>query len=325
MYNPLSLSALGLPSRGEKFDTGATFVRSHIVSPYKLACLRALIALYCWMTIIVAYSWLSYEYAPNTLRDVNIPTYTLILGKWFIAKSFSFFTFITYWSLAFYFTISLWHTFIYARNQAYLRTTTTSHLHDTFPRWLQLAHSLWYSTITTYPFLVSIVYWCTMYGGPWPSDSPFTQWINISVHGLNSLFAILEIVFSAVRPPPFISHLLVVLTGLSLYLGVAYITKAHQGIYVYEWMNPTWGAEGVAGHVFGYAAAMVGIYSLGWGATWTREWLVARKRTSSGQVVADAGDVWQASELSSVSSSRKHSFGGKSASSKQIMVSVHEV
>lgn len=248
-------------------------MRSHFLSPITLACIRALISLYCFTTIVVAYTWLSYHHAPYTLKDVSIPTYTILLGDYFIGRSLSYFTFLTFWSLAFYFGISSIHTFLYATN---IRRSNprTSPLHDSFPRALQLSHHFYYTTITTFPFLVTIVFWATLYGNPWPTSSPYTQWLNITVHGLNSLFAIFEILFTATKPPPFFSHLAVILALLSLYLGLAYLTKATQGFYVYAWMDPAWGWEGIVAHVAGYAAGMTGIYVIVWGVMWLRERLV---------------------------------------------------
>ncbi|KAM3422723.1 hypothetical protein BST61_g208 [Cercospora zeina] len=268
----MALHTFGYPKSTADFDPEATYVRSQFLSPRMLAYARALMALYCWMTLIVGYSWMAYEQARNNLRDVNIPPYTQILDRGAIAKSFSFFTFIVFWSQAFYFTVSSWHTFTYAKKKKNASAPSSkSHLHDDFPRFLQFAHSLWHSTIITYPFLVSIVYWSTMYAGPWSSAMVFTRWMNVSIHGLNSLFALLEILCSAVAPPPVVPHLLVILLGLSLYLGLAYVTHADQGFYVYEWMNPAWGWRSVTGHVFAYAAGMIGIYCAVWVAIWIRE------------------------------------------------------
>ncbi|GIZ46502.1 hypothetical protein CKM354_000962800 [Cercospora kikuchii] len=280
MYNTMSLASFEYPKSRKDFDSGASYVRSQFLSPRTFAYVRAIIALYCWTTIIVAYSWLAYEQAHNSLRDVNIPPYTQILDRGFIAKSFSFFTFIVFWSQAFYFMISSWHTFTYARRAP----SSKSHLHDDFPRLLQFAHSLWHTTIITYPFLVSIVYWSSMYAPPWSSTKAFTRWINISVHGLNGIFAILEIICSAVKPPPFVPHLSAVLLGLSLYLGLAYLTKVDQGFYVYEWMDPKWGWRSIMGHILAYAGGMVVIYCAVWVGIWIRERLLrgrASKRVVS--------------------------------------------
>lgn len=143
------------------------------------------------------------------------------------------------------------HTFTYV-----LRRRTYLHA---WPRPLQLLHSICYSTVTTFPFLVTVVFWGTMNSG-WPPGR-FEQWINISVHGLNSVFAIAEIVLPATEPQPW-SHLSVVLLVLSVYLGLAYLTRETQGFYVYEWMNPAHGWRGIVLHVVGYAAGMVALFVL---------------------------------------------------------------
>ncbi|KAH7073911.1 hypothetical protein BKA63DRAFT_43205 [Paraphoma chrysanthemicola] len=231
------------------FDPNKTFVRSHYVSPLVLACIRAVLCMYSFTTIITCYTWLAHRTATISLKDVNIGSYTIQQSEDAIGQSFSFFTYLTFWSLGFYFLISSIHTFTYAFRQ---RTW----LHN-WPKPLQLAHSLYYSSITSFPFLVTIVFWGTMNSG-WPAGR-FEQWINISVHGLNSVFAIVEIVLPATQAPP-ITHLSIVLLVLSVYLGLAYITRYTQGFYVYEWMNPAHGNASVILHVLGYAGGMIAIF-----------------------------------------------------------------
>ena len=76
-----SYAAYGLPPTG--FDSYKTFVRSNIVPPLMLAFVRAIIALYCFTTLIVCYSWLAHNYSATNLQDVNVPTYTLIRLRWY--------------------------------------------------------------------------------------------------------------------------------------------------------------------------------------------------------------------------------------------------
>jgi hypothetical protein len=245
--NLFTLSFWGLSPAG--FDPTNTFVRSHFVSPLVLAIIRALLSLYTFTTMITCYAWLAHKTATIKLKDVNIGSYTIQQSNAAIGQSFSFFTYLTFWSLGFYFLVSSAHTFTYACRQC-------TWLHR-WPRALQLAHSLYYTCITTFPFLVTIVFWSTMNSG-WPPGR-FEQWINISVHGLNSVFAITEIVLPATEAPP-VTHLSVVLLVLSVYLGLAYVTWYTQGFYVYEWMNPAHGTASVVLHVLGYAGTMVVIF-----------------------------------------------------------------
>ncbi|ORX98423.1 hypothetical protein BCR34DRAFT_577242 [Clohesyomyces aquaticus] len=262
-----SYEAYGLPPSG--FDPHKTFVRSSLISPLVLAIIRAVLALYCFTTIIVCYSWLSHNYSTTNLQDVNISSYTLITGSRGIGQSFSFFTYLTFWSLGFYFLFASIHTFFYwRRNTAWLYS---------WPRPLQLLHSFYYTTMTCFPFLVSIVFWGTMYSGPWSALGKFEKWINLSVHGLNSLFAITEIVFPSTKLAPW-SHLSVLLVVLSLYLGLSYLTRWTGGFYVYEWMNPAHGWVSIVVHILCYTGGIIAIFFLVQGAIWVRVYLTGEKR-----------------------------------------------
>jgi hypothetical protein len=88
-----------------------------------------------------------------------------------IGELFSYFTDLTYWGLAFYFVVSATHTFIYARSGRQIL--------QSWPRPLQALHVLFYTTITTFPFLVTIVYWGILYDG---FDSKFERWSNVRKH-----------------------------------------------------------------------------------------------------------------------------------------------
>lgn len=291
-------------SRGE-FDREATYVRSHIVSPLVLACLRACFAVYLWSSLIVGYSWLAHNGTWMSVHDIGIPSLPLILNRSFIGKSFSYFTFLTYWSLALYFAVSAGHTFVYAWNLHRGRKgRSISFLHDVFPRPLQLAHALWHTTITTFPFLVTLVFWGTMFS-PTHKLTSFGLFINISVHGLNSFFAIFEIVCTATAPPPFVSHLLITTLLLALYLGLAYLTKLTQDFYPYPWMTRMFGWQGIVAHVFAYGAGMAAIYALVWGAKWLRERIANGRKDSRAQMWEV--ESWSTTPCSQLESGLDHS------------------
>lgn len=273
------------------FDPHKTFVRSHFVSPLVLASIRAVMSIYSFTTIIICYTWLAHKTATISLKDVNIGSYKVQQSDAAIGQSFSFFTYLTFWSLGFYFLASSVHTFVYAFRQ---RTWL-----DKWPKPFQLAYSLYYSSITSFPFLVTIVFWCTMNSG-WPAGR-FEQWINISVHGLNSVFAITEIVLPATAPPPIV-HLSIILLVLSVYLGLAYLTRYTQGFYVYEWMNPAHGRASIVLHVVGYAGAMVILFLAMRYAMIARNMLAAKMETPRSEGLQetairldDASDTWSAS------------------------------
>jgi hypothetical protein len=281
-----SYEAWGIePTSG--FDPNMTFVRSHFVSPLVLGSIRAIMSLYSFTTIITCYTWLAHKTATIKLKDVNIGSYTIQQSEDAIGQSFSFFTYLTFWCLGFYFLISSVHTFMYA-----LRQRTWLHK---WPKALQLAHSFYYSSVTSFPFLVTIVFWGTMNSG-WPAGR-FEQWIQISVHGLNSVFAVTEIVMSATAPPP-VTHLSVVLLILSAYLGLAYLTRYTQGFYVYEWMNPAHGNVSIILHILGYAAGIIAIFFIVRYAIVARNMLAAKLevgRDNEKMVkLDDQSDTWSA-------------------------------
>ncbi|KAF2017011.1 hypothetical protein BU24DRAFT_448779 [Aaosphaeria arxii CBS 175.79] len=260
----LSYAHFGIGPEG--FDPSHSFFRSNYVPTLVLASIRAIIAIYCFTTMIVCYSWLANNLSTNNLQDVNIDSYTLYIGSDGIHQSFSFFTYLTFWSLGFYFSFASMHTFCYAiKGRTWLQS---------WPRILQLFHYFYYTSITCFPFLVTIVFWGTMYSGPWPKGR-FEQWINISVHGLNSLFALTEVVLPATSTSPW-SHLSILLLVLSAYLGLAYLTRLTQGFYVYEWMNPAHGNASIILHILGYTVGIISIFVIVKGAIWLKRYLAER-------------------------------------------------
>jgi hypothetical protein len=138
-----SCAVLGVHPSGS--DSTNDFVRPSFLPPVALAFIRAMISLYCFTTIVVCYSWLAHNTSKTTLQDVNISSYSLETGSAGIGQSFSFFTYITFWSLWFYFLLSSIHTFFYA-----LQRPTWLHR---WPKILQLPHSLYYTSIITLTFL----------------------------------------------------------------------------------------------------------------------------------------------------------------------------
>lgn len=176
--------------------------------------------------------------------------------------SFSYFTILTYWGLAFYFLTSAIHTYGFARNGAPLL--------DRFPRPLQALHHLYYSTITTYPFIVTIVFWGLLYSGKWWALR-FDAFTNISEHLLNSCFALFEVLMTRINPPPFV-HIVWLIVILGGYLGVAYITYFTEGWYVYPFLNPADGPV-LAAYIVGIAAAAIIFFSVINGMIRGRRWI----------------------------------------------------
>ncbi|KAJ5519960.1 hypothetical protein N7463_000413 [Penicillium fimorum] len=175
-----------------------------------------------------------------------------------IDRSFSYFTWLSYWGVGFYMLFAAIHTVCYAR-------TGRSVLFDRWPRAFRVLHSLLYVTITMYPFLVTVVFWAVVFTPPWYKKT-FTGWQNISQHGLNSVYALMEIIIPVTAPHPFIAipFLLVILL---LYLCVAYITHETEGWYPYFFLDA--GSHGqksklVVGYYFGILAAVLVFFVISW-------------------------------------------------------------
>jgi hypothetical protein len=105
------------------------FCTSWLISPVFLFGFRAIISLYIFVTIYVILG-IDNAQSPSTARH-----------------EFSYFTNLTYWGLAFYFAFAAMHTAIYWRSgKPFLAQ---------WPKVLQVAHSIFYSTIVVFPFLVT--------------------------------------------------------------------------------------------------------------------------------------------------------------------------
>lgn len=147
IYNLLGVS--------QPFDPSHRYTTSWLLPPSILAGLRLLFSIYAFVTIFFIFGW-------NGSHDKA--KYSL--------QSFSYFTNLTYWGLAFYFLFSALHTLSYAR-------TGTSWLQN-WPQPLQAAHAIFYSTIVTFPILVTIVFWAVLYSGLW-FPVVFNAWTNVSL------------------------------------------------------------------------------------------------------------------------------------------------
>lgn len=243
------------------WDTSNRFETSWLLSPWALFGVRALICLFTWVTRFFIIGWTC--------------THDSLGGCLTVRQSFSYFTYLTFWGLQFYFLVATIHTFTYAR--------TGRPLLDSFPRPLQALYSLFYSSIVTYPFLVTIVYWGVLYKGPWFSVE-FTAFSNVSQHGLNSLFALFEVFVPRTNPPLWV-HIPFLIFILALYLALAYITVETEGFYVYNFLNyrKVGGRGIVAAYIIGIAVGIVIIFCLVWCIIWLRKWVTETKLHKEGK------------------------------------------
>ena len=86
------------------------------------------------------------------------------------AQSFSYFSNSSWWGITFYHIFASFHTLMYARNgRAPLQS---------WPRILQLLHGLLFSTVITYPLMVTIVFWGIQFT-PEKFDTVSNTWSNV--------------------------------------------------------------------------------------------------------------------------------------------------
>jgi len=225
---------------------------------------------------------------------------------------------LTYWGLAFYFFFSALHTFSYLR--------TGSPLLSRWPRPLQALHAFFYTTVVTFPILVTVVFWAILYSGPW-FPVAFDAWSNVrlltaipsplagsfaamfckfpdhrtqtSQHALNCAFALFELLFLRSSPPPFL-HLPFLILLLALYLALAYITEATEGFYPYGFLDPSNGHSGrVAAYAFAILAAMIVIFLVVWVLIWARKRLTERAMRMNGKFYGRREPVAQDVEMPS--------------------------
>ncbi|ELQ36574.1 hypothetical protein OOU_Y34scaffold00654g30 [Pyricularia oryzae Y34] len=209
-----------------------------------------------------------------TTQFVSIGTQVALGQSADATAEFSYFTVLTYWGIAFYLLVSAVHTATYA--------ATGRPLLARFPRSLQALHSLYYTTVSVYPFIVTIVYWGVLYVGPW-FNTTFSAWSNVSRHAMNSGFALFEILVARTDLPPWI-HLFWLIIILCLYLALAYVTHATKGFYVYPFLDPAGGAGKLAAYICGIAVGCIVIFLLVLGLIWLRKWVTERKLGMRGKL-----------------------------------------
>lgn len=207
-------------------DYTSRFATSWFLSPLQLAVWRAIVAIYAFLVIFII---LGHE------------------GSRAAGQSFSYFTVLGYWGLAFYYAVSCAHSLsFWLYGESWLQR---------WPRSLQWLHSVFYATVTVFPFVVTgkrihstalcigreadiiaiAVFWGALSNGAFSNE--WTTWSNISQHALNSVMAFAEIVIPRTLPHPWLNIIPIVIL-LALYLGLAYLTHTTQHFYVYPFLDP---------------------------------------------------------------------------------------
>lgn len=107
-------------------DYTSRFATSWFLSPLQLAVWRGIVSLYAFLVIFIS---LGHESSENA------------------GRSFSYFTVLGYWGLAFYYAVSCAHSVsFWLYGESWLQK---------WPKSLQWLHSVFYATITVFPFVVT--------------------------------------------------------------------------------------------------------------------------------------------------------------------------
>jgi len=114
----------------------------------------------------------------------------------------------------------------------------------------RISFSLFYSAVTTFPFLVTFLYWFVLDGskGHAFSEGPLNGWINFSMYGVNSIICLLEILLlSGVRTQKdLMAHTIALIAITGMYFLWATFGYLVTGKYVYPQIDPDYnGRQGV--------------------------------------------------------------------------------
>ncbi|KAJ6599716.1 hypothetical protein DFH09DRAFT_1021167 [Mycena vulgaris] len=230
------------------FDPHHKFVSSPLLPPAFLAALRLLLALYAVASLCTV---LAFDVAAGA-------------GP---SSFLSYFTELSYIGLAAYYCAAAVQTLAYARYGRYpLRR---------WPRALQALHVLLQSTITTFPLIVTVVFWALLSGGD-TFDTTFNTWSNISLHALNTPYALLDLLLTNTPPAPWLA-LPVQLALLVAYLGVAYVTREAQGFYPYPFLDPHTQHAFLAVYIVGIALGACLVFVIVRGVAVLRQRFVVRR------------------------------------------------
>lgn len=233
------------------FDPNHKLVTSPWLPPVVLAAIRMTIAIYTLTTLLTVVI-----YESTVLHD---------------SQSFlSYFTDLTNIGLCAYFWASG------VQSVAYILNGQKSYPLQRWPRFLQFLHVLLFSTISTFPFVVTAVFWSVL-ATPETFKVRYSAWSNTSMHALDSVWAAFEIFMTHMGPSAWV-HMLFCLCFLAMYLGLAYVTYDTQHFYTYSFLNPAGGKGKLAGYIVGIAVGEIVLFAVVWVVCWSREWVSTRFR-----------------------------------------------
>ncbi|KAJ3727218.1 hypothetical protein DFJ43DRAFT_1029006 [Lentinula guzmanii] len=231
-------NSLGAP---QPFDTQRDYVTSPWFSSGILAAIRGTIALYTLTTLVVILIW-----EANVLHDAD--------------GYFSYFTELTYIGICSYYWTSFVQTCGYALCQRRSSEAIPEYPLQRWPRIFQLLHIMLETTVISYPILVTVVFWALL-ASPSVFSTTFSAWSNLSIHVLNTVWSLFEMIGTN-SPPPRWSMLPCMIIILAFYLALAYITHATQGFYPYPFLDPSTSHSLLVGYIIGIAVAACIVFAL---------------------------------------------------------------
>ncbi|KAG8861072.1 hypothetical protein FRC20_011527 [Serendipita sp. 405] len=244
------------------FDPGYRLVTSGLISPFALFLIRLLLAVWS-----VAASLAHIIYSQSVVKEYPFKQY------------FVYFTRLTYIGLTAYFCAAAFHSGFFVLSLRQLKKHEVSRA-PWFPlqkwgKFLQFLHLTLFSSIITYPFIVTIVYWAFLADSEtW--STPFKSWSNISFHALNSVLVLVELIFGRVRL--YLGYWITCIILLALYLGMAYLVHSTQGIWVYGFLDPHKKNAKVAAYIVGIPVAETVVFIVIWGLIHMRDWIFPRAK-----------------------------------------------
>jgi len=259
------------------FDPARKHVTSPFVSAPVLAGVRLLLAFYTLVTLLFTLIWDGVRYD--------------IAGSFF-----SYFTNLSYIGLCAYFFASGVQTLAFARclRAAGRTVDVASYPLQRWLRPLQFLHVLLQGTIMVFPILVTIVFWALL-ASPTIFQRRISTWSNISVHALNTVFALSEVLLTNIPPAPWLT-LPFGIVLLACYLGIAYITHKTQGFYAYTFLNPKKQGGLLAAYIVGIAVCYMIVFVIVRFIILLRIRLVARYRrrcSDEGTAIPEAIEEWE--------------------------------
>ncbi|KAJ2480995.1 hypothetical protein IWW56_002075 [Coemansia sp. RSA 2131] len=165
---------------------------------------------------------------------------------------FAYFTYLCYTGLVAYMASSLIHTVLFWR-----RSTHVSF--QSMPRTLQLFHWLLFESVVVFAMLVTPVFWAVLYDADTYVGGEH-RWLNASVHAANLGCILVDVVAGSMVLSPHWIHPAILAFVVALYLALAYLNKAINGWFTYNFIDYDRHHWMVLVYAIGILAAVVLIY-----------------------------------------------------------------